>query len=58
MTEGLATVRSALAAHCLIAALCLKCDHVLICERFPPPTMGDAYLACGVPAAHAVGLMF
>ena len=28
MTEGLATVRSALAAHCLVAALCLKCDHV------------------------------
>ena len=28
MTEGLATVRTALAAHCQVAALCLHCDHV------------------------------
>jgi hypothetical protein len=28
VTEGLPTVRTALAAHCLVAALCLRCDHV------------------------------
>jgi len=29
MTDApLPTVRAALAAHCMVAALCLKCDHV------------------------------
>jgi len=28
MTKALPTVRTALAAHCRVAALCLKCDHV------------------------------
>ena len=28
MTEGLATVRTALAAHCRVSAHCLRCDHV------------------------------
>jgi len=28
VTEALATVRTALAAHCTVAALCLRCDHV------------------------------
>ena len=28
VTEGLATIRTALAAHCLVAALCLRCDHI------------------------------
>jgi hypothetical protein len=29
MTDApLPTVRTALAAHCRVAALCLKCDHV------------------------------
>ena len=28
MSGGLPTVRSALAAHCQVAALCLSCDHV------------------------------
>ena len=28
MTEALATVRTALAAHYTVAPLCLRCDHV------------------------------
>ena len=28
MTEALPTIRTALAAHCRVAALCLRCEHV------------------------------